>query len=66
MSILSRGDLRELPPKHWVPDGIDGYSCDNCGHVSTDDRKVVNHPVKKQALLCLECGRNWLNDNQIN
>jgi hypothetical protein len=63
--LLSRGNLTELTPWHFVPDGRDTYPCDNCGHVSTDDRNVVDHPVKPRCVLCIECGKNWLNDNQL-
>lgn len=65
MSLLSRGQLKELTPKHFIPDGVDGYLCDNCGHISYDDKLVVDHPAKNHAVLCLECGKNWLNDNPI-
>lgn len=57
--------MTELTPKHFVCDGIDSWECDNCGRVRRNDQLVVDHPVKKHAVLCLSCGENWLNDNPI-
>ncbi len=62
MSLLSRGDIRELTPKHWS-EQPDTYTCVHCEKVFTDDTKVENHP-KYNACICHPCLEQWKQDNE--
>lgn len=49
--------------RHPIADGRDAWRCHNCGAVYHEDKFVVDHPEKKDEVLCLRCARDWLNDN---
>lgn len=56
-ALLSRGDLREVPPFHWVPDGQDSFTCDRCNESFGQDTESFPNPNPRFVTLrvCEAC-----------
>lgn len=55
--LLSRGNLREIPPFHWCADGEDVWQCDNCGETFDENTETFPHqnPKYKELRWCEKC-----------
>ena len=55
-TLLSRGELRDLEPHHWLDD-MPGWNCAICNADKTDDDAAFPHPDKRFVTLrvCAEC-----------
>jgi hypothetical protein len=55
-TLLSRGNLRELTPKHWLNDEP-GFTCSRCNESFGEDTETFPHPNPRFVTLriCEAC-----------